>query len=263
MSVEVTVVPGTGITGLGLKVAVAPVGRPEPTDRLILEVNPVSNAKETVYVVEPPGIIVWEAGVTDMVKSGTVKVLSLLLAIPLTVTTTAPVVAPLGTDATICVSLQLVIVVAVTPLNVTVLVPWVAPKLRPVIVTDVPAEPEVGANEVIVGGGAVLRRMETLALAQFATARSGFPSPFRSPMAMECGLVPTAKFVAAPNEPVPVPRRMETSLPNSFATARSGLPSPFKSLMATENGPTPATKFVAAPNVPVPVPRRMETLALA
>ena len=46
-----------------------------------------------------------------------------LLATPLTVTTTFPVVAPAGTGATIDVALQLVIVVAVVPLNFTVLVP--------------------------------------------------------------------------------------------------------------------------------------------
>jgi hypothetical protein len=46
-----------------------------------------------------------------------------LLATPATVTTTLPVVAPAGTTATIDVALQVVIVLAVVPLNVTVLVP--------------------------------------------------------------------------------------------------------------------------------------------
>ena len=41
--------------------------------------------------------------------------------------------------------------VAVTPLNVTVLEPWLAPKLVPVIVTDVPTGPEVGDTVVIAG----------------------------------------------------------------------------------------------------------------
>jgi len=45
-----------------------------------------------------------------------------LLATPLTVTTTLPVVAPFGTGAAMLVALQLV-GVAVRPLNVTVLVP--------------------------------------------------------------------------------------------------------------------------------------------
>jgi hypothetical protein len=46
---------------------------------------------------------------------------------PFTVTLTAPVVAALGTGATMLVSLQLVGVAAV-PLKVTVLLPCVAPK---------------------------------------------------------------------------------------------------------------------------------------
>jgi hypothetical protein len=79
----------------------------------------------------------------------TVK-LTLLLATPFTVTTTFPVVAPVGTDVTMLVALQLV-VVAVVPLNVTVLVPCVDPKFVPVIVTAVPTGPEVGDRLVILG----------------------------------------------------------------------------------------------------------------
>ena len=65
-----------------------------------------------------------------------------LLATPPTVTTTFPVVAPVGTGTTMLVGPQLVGVPAV-PLNVTVLVPCVAPKFVPVIVTDVAAGPDV------------------------------------------------------------------------------------------------------------------------
>jgi hypothetical protein len=70
---------------------------------------------------------------------------------PPTVTTTFPVVAPLGTGTAILVLLQVVGVPAV-PLNVTVLVPWVAPKLVPVIVTELPTGPEFGEILVIRGG---------------------------------------------------------------------------------------------------------------
>lgn len=73
-----------------------------------------------------------------------------LLARLLTVTTTFPVVAPLGTGTTIEVPLQL-LGVAVVPLNVTVLVPWVDPKFVPVIVTDVPTGPEIGERLVMPG----------------------------------------------------------------------------------------------------------------
>jgi hypothetical protein len=77
----------------------------------------------------------------------TVNVTPLLATAP-TVTTTGPVVAPLGTGATMLVSVQLEGVAAV-PLNFTVLVPWVDPKPKPVIVTDVPTGPAVGERPVM------------------------------------------------------------------------------------------------------------------
>jgi len=83
----------------------------------------------------------------------TVK-LTLLLDLPLTVTTTLPVVAPAGTGATIAVALQ-VEGVARVPLNFTVLLPFVLPKLVPLIVTDVPTAPEVGDKLVILGEAAL------------------------------------------------------------------------------------------------------------
>src|SRR6187399_2867639 len=77
-----------------------------------------------------------------------------LLATPPTVTVTGPLVAPLGTEATMLVALQLV-GVAVVPLNRTVLAPCVAPKFTPVIVTAVPTLPDVGDRLVMVGANAV------------------------------------------------------------------------------------------------------------
>ena len=82
-----------------------------------------------------------------------------LLATPPTVTTTFPVLAPAGTTATIDVALQLVIDVAVVPLKVIVLVPCVAPKLEPLIVTEVPTAPEVGERLVIEGCGSAEERL--------------------------------------------------------------------------------------------------------
>ena len=66
---------------------------------------------------------------------GTTVKLMLLLATEPTVMTTLPVVAPVGTAVTTDVVLQLVKDVAGIPLNVTALVPCVAPKFVPVIVT--------------------------------------------------------------------------------------------------------------------------------
>lgn len=84
------------------------------------------------------------------------------LATPLTVTTTLPVVAPVGTNATMEVALQLLMVVADVPLNLTVLVPCVEPKLVPVIVTDAPTAPDVGESVEIVGVGRTVNALPLL-----------------------------------------------------------------------------------------------------
>src|SRR5204862_749908 len=67
------------------------------------------------------------------------------------VSTTLPLAAPLGTATVRLVALQLLGVASV-PLNATVLVPWVAPKFAPVIVTAVPTGPDVGLSVAIEGG---------------------------------------------------------------------------------------------------------------
>ena len=87
-----------------------------------------------------------------MLGAGTVK-LTPLLTVPLPeVTTILPLFVSAETGATIDVLLQLVMLAAV-PLNVTDPVPWVAPKLLPLIVTAVPAGPETGDTELMAGTG--------------------------------------------------------------------------------------------------------------
>jgi hypothetical protein len=94
---------------------------------------------------------------------GTVTVkLRPLLARLATVTTTLPVVAPAGTGTTMLV-FDHVVGVAVVPLNVSVLVPFVAPKFVPVTVTDVPTGPLVGATLVSVGGTLTVKLRPLLA----------------------------------------------------------------------------------------------------
>jgi hypothetical protein len=93
--------------------------------------------------------------------TATVK-LTPLLATPPTVTTTLPVVAPVGTGVTMLVADQLV-GVAVVPLNFTVLVPCVAPKFVPVIVTDVPTGPLVGDRVVMLGATVTVKLTPLLA----------------------------------------------------------------------------------------------------
>jgi hypothetical protein len=107
----------------------------------------------------PPGP---EAGFR-LVIEGTVPTakLSPLLATPPTFTTTLPVVAPLGTLATMLLALQLV-TIAVVPLKATELLPWVAPKPLPVIVTTVPTGPDVGFRPAIAGAAVVTVKLTPL-----------------------------------------------------------------------------------------------------
>ena len=75
------------------------------------------------------------------------------------------------------------------------------------------------------------------------------------------GKVPTAKLVAVPNEPVPLPKSIETLLEPALTTAISKNVSPLKSPTATEDGEVPTAKLVAGvPNKPVPLPKSIETL---
>jgi hypothetical protein len=80
-----------------------------------------------------------------------------LPATPFTVTTTLPVVAPLGTPTVMLVSLQLAAVPALVQLNPTMLPPWLAPKLLPVIAIGVPTTPDGGFRAVIEGVGSTVK----------------------------------------------------------------------------------------------------------
>src|SRR6266478_4234489 len=103
-----------------------------------------------------------DMGLRPVMLGGTLTVkFTPLLATPPTVTTTLPVVAPVGTGTAMLVALQLVGVAAV-PLKVTVLVPCVAPKFAPAIVTDVPTGPDVGFRLVMLGAGVVTVKFTVL-----------------------------------------------------------------------------------------------------
>jgi hypothetical protein len=91
---------------------------------------------------------------------------------PLAVTTTLPVVAPAGTETAIDSALQPVGVAAV-PLNVTTLVPWVAPKFAPVIVTGTPTAAEDGDKPVMLGVGSTVNAAP--ALGKLFTATTTLP----------------------------------------------------------------------------------------
>jgi hypothetical protein len=99
--------------------------------------------------------IIPDVGDMPVIERVTVNVAG-LLGPPFTVTITFPEVAPAGTGTVIEVWLQ-VEGVAATPLNVTVLVPCDDPKLAPVMVTLVPARPEVGFRLVMLGDGRTVK----------------------------------------------------------------------------------------------------------
>src|SRR6266566_1917319 len=87
-------------------------------------------------------------------------------------TRTPPVLARLGTGPTMFVAVRLV-GVAVAPPNGTVLVPCVAPKFAPVIVTAAPTGPEAGFMLVMLGGATTVKL--TPLLATPATVTTTFP----------------------------------------------------------------------------------------
>src|SRR5438093_2848064 len=93
-----------------------------------------------------------------VVEVVTVKLLALVAVPPGVVTLIGPVVAPLGTVAVIWV-LELEVMVAATPLKVTLVAPV---RLFPLMVTEVPTGPLVGVNELIVGGDVVTVKLLAL-----------------------------------------------------------------------------------------------------
>jgi hypothetical protein len=99
-----------------------------------------------------------------------------LLATPFTVTTMFPLVAAAGTGTLIDEPLQLFGVAGV-PLKVTVLVPWVAPKAVPVIVTTVPAAPDTGESLVITGAAVTVNDLELLAVPPTVTRTGPVVAP--------------------------------------------------------------------------------------
>lgn len=88
----------------------------------------------------------------------TVKFAVLVAVPPGVVTEILPVVAPVGTVAVICVAELTTKLVALVVLNFTeVVVKPVPIKFVPVILTDVPTGPKVGANEMIVGAATTVK----------------------------------------------------------------------------------------------------------
>lgn len=122
-----------------------------------------------------------------------------LLAAPPTVTTTLPVVAPLGTGTTMLVALQLVGVPAV-PLNVTVLDPWLAPKFVPVTVTGVATAPEVGFRLEMLGVLPTVKVNALLATPPTVTTTA----PVAAPLGTGTTILLAFQLIGAPAVPLKV-----------------------------------------------------------
>ena len=104
-------------------------------------------------------------------------------------------------------------------------------------------------------------RIVTSGESWLATARSAFPSRFRSATASDRGPIVTGTLEARRNPPTPSPSRIESSLESPLATARSTFRSLLKSATATECGwlPTSTGDPSAKPNLPAPSPSRIAT----
>ena len=108
-----------------------------------------------------------DVGVNEMIVGAGIKVNPVLVAAPPGVVTPTLPEAPAPTVAVIWVALFTVNEVAAVPPKVTVVAPV---KLVPVMVTLVPAMPDIGVNEVIVGA-------ETKVNPAFAAAPPGVVTP--------------------------------------------------------------------------------------
>src|SRR5690242_17539343 len=128
-----------------------------------------------IVTVVPTAPLVGDTLVIVGVGDGITVKVTPLLGTPKTVTTTFPVLAPAGTVTPMLVALQPENTVACVPPKLTVLLPWLAPKFVPVIVTVVPTAPLVGDTLVIVGVGGGVTVKLTPVLGTPDTVTTTFP----------------------------------------------------------------------------------------
>jgi len=135
-----------------------------------------------------------------------------LLGRPSTVTTTFPVVAPVGTFTPMELALQKY-GVAVVVLNLTVLDPCVSKKFEPEIEIDAPTEPEVWDKLPMLGAGSSVKLTPLLATVETVTTTFPVVAPvgtgtviLLAPHAVGAAVVPLKVTVLDPcGEPNPVP----------------------------------------------------------
>jgi hypothetical protein len=195
MTFPVVAPAGTGVTML---VALQLVGVAVIPLNLTVLAPCVAPKFVPVIVTEAPNAPV--VGFRLVIVGGGIVTVKLtpLLATPPTVTTTFPVVAPVGTVATMLVALQLVAVAAI-PLNVIVLVLCDAPKFVPVIVTLAPTNPEAGFKPVILGPVELIVKLTPL-LATPPTVTTTFPVV--APVGTVATMLVALQFVAVAAVPL-------------------------------------------------------------
>jgi hypothetical protein len=148
-----------------------------------------------------------------------------LLAKPPTVTTTFPVVAPLGTGTTMLVALQLVGAPAV-PLNATVLVPCLEPKFTPVTVTVVPTTPDADDRPAMLAAADTVNGTPLLATPPTVTTTF----PVVDPVGTSTTMLVALQFTGVPAVPLNVtvlvpcvePKFAPAMVMEAFGTATFG-----------------------------------------
>jgi hypothetical protein len=137
---------------------------------------------------------------------------------PLANTTTFPVVAPLGTVTFMVVEFQLV-TEAVVPLKLTVPLPWLEPKLVPVIVTAAPTAPVVIDRLVMLGAETTVKLLPLLATLETVTTTLPVVAPEGTVTAMLVALQLVAVAVVPLNLTVLVPCEVPKFVPEIVTEA--------------------------------------------
>ena len=197
----------------------------------------------------------------------TVKFTPLLASTP-TVTTTFPFVAPVGTGATMLVTLQLV-GVAMVPLKVTVLVPCVAPKFVPKMVTEVPASPKFGLRDEMLGGTTV-KLIPLLATPPTVTTTFPVVAPLGTGAKMSVALqlvgvavIPLKVTVLVPCEAPRFDPMILTDVPTGPSVGlRDVIPGPGPEVVTVNSNPLLAIPPTVTTTLPVVAPLGTATIML-
>jgi hypothetical protein len=152
-----------------------------------------------IVTAEPTGpelalrLLIFGAGVT-------VKLTTLLATPPAAVTTTFPVVAPVGTVAVMLPPVQFV-TVAVVPLNVTFPLPCDDPKFDPAMTMAEPTAPVLGVRLVMLGAGVTVNVTPVVATPPAAVT---ITLPVVAPLGTVAVMLFTAQFVTVATVPLKV-----------------------------------------------------------